>query len=156
MNVDYAVWVGTCSTVGMVWTLSVPLGYVHLMMPLWFTCVTVPVYYLVIHLIVLYWKTMVPLRYLMQVSKSGVSGEIADVENTPVTVRSYGMQEYRLAKFTLAVRKMVCADFLGSIVCKRWLCNRLFLLAGCFVTALALLCVWIPNRLDVGAASLVP
>merc|ERR1719323_2286890 len=37
----------------------------------------------------------------------------------------------------------------------RWLCNRLFVIGGCFVTALALLCIWIPNALDVGSASLV-
>merc|ERR1719221_622998 len=155
MNVDMQVFVGCCSTIGMIWSMSVPIAYVHLMMPLWFTVATVPVYYLVIYLIMLYWKTMVPLRYLMQVSKSGVSSEIADVETTPATVRSYGMQEYRLTQFTLAVRKMVSADFLGRIVCIRWLCNRLFVLGGCFVTALALLCIWIPNALDVGSASLV-
>lgn len=57
--------------------------------------------------------------------------------------------------FTLAVRKMISADFLGRIVCIRWLCNRLFVLGGCFVTGIALLCVWLPGSLDVGSASLV-
>mmetsp|Transcript_4105 Transcript_4105/g.9602 ORF Transcript_4105/g.9602 Transcript_4105/m.9602 type:complete len:564 (-) Transcript_4105:161-1852(-) len=155
MNVDMQVFVGCCSTIGMVWSLSVPICYVHLTMPLWFSLLTVPFYYLVIMLISLYWKTMVPLRYLMQVSKSGVSSEIADVEATPATVRAYGMEEHRLKTFTLAVRKMICADFLGRIVCIRWLCNRLFVLGGCFVTGLALMCVWIPGALDVGSASLV-
>merc|ERR1740129_1315330 len=65
------------------------------------------------------------------------------------------MEEYRLKTFGVAVRKMIASDFLGRIVCIRWLCNRLFVLGGCFVTALALLCVWIPNALDVGSASLV-
>jgi len=155
MNVDMQVFVGCCSTIGMVWSLSVPIYYVHLTMPLWFTVMTVPFYYLVVTLISLYWKTMVPLRYLMQVSKSGVSSEIADVEATPATVRAYGMEAHRLANFTLAVRKMVSADFLGRIICIRWLCNRLFVLGGCFVTGLALLCIWIPGALDVGSASLV-
>jgi len=155
MNVDMQVFVGCCSTIGMVWSMSVPIYYVHLTMPLWFTVATVPFYYLVMTLIGLYWKTMVPLRYLMQVSKSGVSSEIADVENTPATVRAYGMEEFRLKTFSFAVRKMIAADFLGRIVCIRWLCNRLFVLGGFFTTGLALLCVWIPGSMDVGSASLV-
>merc|ERR1719464_1935277 len=74
---------------------------------------------------------------------------------TPATVRAYGMEDYRLKNFALAVRKMISADFLGRIICIRWLCNRLFVLGGCFTTGLALLCVWIPNAMDVGSASLV-
>uniref|UniRef100_A0A7S1RCI9 ATP-dependent transporter ycf16 n=1 Tax=Alexandrium catenella TaxID=2925 RepID=A0A7S1RCI9_ALECA len=155
MNVDMQVFVGCCSTIGMIWSMSVPIYYVHLTMPLWFTLITVPMYYLVMLLISLYWKTMVPLRYLMQVSKSGVSSEIADVENTPSSVRAYNMEEYRLSIFALAVRKMIAADFLGRIVCIRWLCNRLFVLGGFFVAGLALLCIWLPGALDVGSASLV-
>mmetsp|Transcript_83807 Transcript_83807/g.245730 ORF Transcript_83807/g.245730 Transcript_83807/m.245730 type:complete len:1605 (-) Transcript_83807:41-4855(-) len=155
MNVDMQVFIGCCSTIGMVWSISVPIYYVHLEMPLWFTLATMPFYYLVIMLIGLYWKTMVPLRYLMQVSKSGVSTEIAEVESTPATVRAYGMQAYRLEIFALAVRKMICADFLGGIVCIRWLCNRLFVLGGCFTTGLALITVWVPGAMDVGGASLV-
>eukprot|EP00413_Alexandrium_margalefii_P030270 CAMPEP_0204565086 /NCGR_PEP_ID=MMETSP0661-20131031/35260_1 /ASSEMBLY_ACC=CAM_ASM_000606 /TAXON_ID=109239 /ORGANISM="Alexandrium margalefi, Strain AMGDE01CS-322" /LENGTH=1610 /DNA_ID=CAMNT_0051572797 /DNA_START=113 /DNA_END=4945 /DNA_ORIENTATION=+ len=155
MNVDMQVFVGCCSSIGMVWSTAVPIYYVHLTMPLWFTLATIPFYYLCILLIGLYWKTMVPLRYLMQVSKSGVSTEIAEVESTPATVRAYGMQEYRLQTFALAVRKMISADFLGGIVCIRWLCNRLFVLGGCFTTGLALVTIWIPNAMDVGGASLV-
>jgi len=155
MNVDMHVFVGCCSTIGMVWSLAVPLYYVHLTMPLWFTLATTPVYYLVLTMIGLYWKTMVPLRYLMQVSKSGVSSEIAEVESTPATVRAYGMQAFRLKTFGLAVRKMISADFVGGIVCIRWLCNRLFVIGGCFTTGLALITVWIPGAMDVGGASLV-
>lgn len=155
MNVDMQVFIGCCSTIGMVWSISVPIYYVHLTMPLWFTLATTPFYYLVLLLVSLYWKTMVPLRYLMQVSKSGVSSEIAEVESTPATVRAYGMQEFRLQNFALAVRKMISADFLGGIVCIRWLCNRLFVLGGCFTTGLALVTVWVPGAMDVGGASLV-
>mmetsp|Transcript_18519 Transcript_18519/g.41952 ORF Transcript_18519/g.41952 Transcript_18519/m.41952 type:complete len:1725 (-) Transcript_18519:145-5319(-) len=155
MNVDMQVFVGICSTIGMCWSMLVPLYYVHLTMPLWFTLMTIPWYYLVLLLISLYWKTMVPLRYLSQVSKSGVSSEIADVENTPSSVRAYNMEEYRLSIFALAVRKMVAADFLCRIVCIRWLCNRLFVLGGFFVAGLALFCTWVPGIMDVGSASLV-
>merc|ERR1719245_1079477 len=124
-------------------------------MPLWFTLITIPAYYLTMVTISLYWKTMVPLRYLMQVSKSGVSSEIADVENTSATVRAYNMEGYRLKVFAVAVRKMIASDFLGRIICIRWLCNRLFVLGGFFTTGVALLCVWITGALDVGSASLV-
>merc|ERR1719181_336687 len=155
MNVDTQVFIGCCSTIGMIFSLCVPLYYVHLQMPLWFTLLTVPFYYLVMTLISLYWKTMVPLRYLMQVSKSAVSSEVADVESTPATVRAYQMEEERIRSFCLAVRKMIAADFLGRIICIRWLCNRLFVLGGCFVGGIALICVWMPSGLDVGGASLV-
>ncbi|CAK0858373.1 unnamed protein product [Prorocentrum cordatum] len=124
-------------------------------MPLWFTILCVPFYYLVLTLLSLYWKTMVPLRYLMQVCKSGVSSGVADVEGTPASVRAYNMQEARQLAFGLMVRRMISADFLGRIVCIRWICNRLFILGGIFVTGLALMAVWIPGATDVGTASLV-
>jgi ABC-type multidrug transport system fused ATPase/permease subunit len=155
MNVDMQVFVGCCSTIGVVFSLCVPLYYVHLQMPLWFTLLTAPFYYSVVYLIILYWKTMVPLRYLMQVSKSAVSSEVADVETTPASVRAYQMQEERVRQFTLAVRKMIASDFLGRIICIRWLCNRLFVLGGCFLTGVSLICLWLPLGMDVGSASLV-
>mmetsp|Transcript_27346 Transcript_27346/g.77996 ORF Transcript_27346/g.77996 Transcript_27346/m.77996 type:complete len:1623 (-) Transcript_27346:183-5051(-) len=154
-NIDLQVFVACTAVAGMLWAILCPLYYVHLQMPLWFTILCVPFYYLVLTLLSLYWKTMVPLRYLMQVCKSGVSSGVADVEGTPASVRAYNMQEARQLAFGLMVRRMISADFLGRIVCIRWICNRLFILGGIFVTGLALMAVWIPGATDVGTASLV-
>ena len=47
MNVDMSVYVGICSTIGMVWTLIVPTAYVRLSLPTWFTLLSIPYYYFV-------------------------------------------------------------------------------------------------------------
>jgi len=156
MHLDTKVFVRICSTIGMAWSVSVPVLYVHLMMPLWFTVLSVPYYYLMVCLLRLYWKTTVPLQYLAQVCKSAVDGELADVESSNASVRAYGKASHRLRVFQLALCDMVSARFLGETVLKRWLNNRIFVLGGIFVTCLSLAVVWVPGAVeDVGTANLI-
>lgn len=154
MNVDTNVFLGVCSTIGMIWSLLSPLLYVHYVTPAWFFIACMPFYYLVLSLLRLYWKTMVPLRYLMQVSKSAVNDEVAEVESSNSSVRAYGKSDYRLEVFQKALRAQIASDFVGKTLLMRWLCNRLFVLGGFFVTCLALLVVWVPGALDTGSSSL--
>merc|ERR1712110_1112994 len=102
-------------------------------MPLWFTVVSIPFYALMGKCIALYWKTMVPMRYLVQITKSLVSGEVTDVEASPQSARAYNMQQDRQDKFAACVRKLIAANFLVTVICIRWIVNRLFLLGSGFV-----------------------
>jgi len=65
------------------------------------------------------------------------------------------MEAERLDDFANCVRKLIAANFLVSVICIRWIVNRLFLIGGIFVTGLTLLAIWVPNCTDVGSASLV-
>merc|ERR1719361_475585 len=90
----------------------------------------------------------------MQISKSSVNDEVAEVETSNASVRAYGKESYRQHMFQLAMRAQIAADFVGRTILMRWLCNRLFMLGGLFVTCVALLVVWCPAALDIGRASL--
>jgi len=153
--VDLSMFMGMCGAFGTFWAFVIPMFYVHLMMPLWFSVLGIPFYMLVGKCSTLYWKTMVPMKYLILTSKAMVSSAITDAESSPSSIRAYNMEQYRLTAFANTMRKMIAANFLTDVICVRWVVNRLFLLSAIFVTIIVLLCVWIPNCLDVGSASLV-
>lgn len=154
MSMDQKVFLGLSSACGVVIAVAVDLCYVHIMMPLWFTLISIPVYYLLISLVRLYWRTMVPLRYLCSVTRSTVGDQICNVEINNASMRAYGKGNLTLTLFQDALRKQISADFVGRTILMRWLCNRLFLLGGFFVTCITILVVWVPTALDVGRASL--
>merc|ERR1719282_1899025 len=101
-----------------------------------------------------YWKTMVPFRYLTEVCKSGVSSNLTEVENSCATVRAYGKQDDQLRQFQLAMADFIRARFVSGTALKCWLGCRLLVLGSFFITCLGLVVIWVPGSLDVGRASL--
>jgi len=154
MNVDLQVFMRICAIMGMIWSVVVPLAYVHVVMPAWFTVASLPCYYILFSLLRLYWSTMVPLRYLSEVCKSAVNAKLAEVETNNPSVRAYRKADVQLADFQLAMADLIGARFASGTALRCWLVGRLLLLGGFFVTSLALLIIWVPGVLDVGRASL--
>lgn len=154
MNVDLQVFTRLCAIMGMVWSVVVPLVYVHIVMPPWFSIASLPCYYILLCLLRMYWKTMVPLRYLSEVCKSTVNAKLAEVEANNPSVRAYRKSDVQLAEFQHAIADLIGARFASGTALRCWLTGRLLVLGGFFVTTLALLIIWVPGVLDVGRASL--
>lgn len=132
----------------------VPIAYIHILMPLYFTVLTIPCYYLIYILARRYWRTMVPMRYLTHVSKSAVDDLLTEVSHSNVSVRAMQKQDFRLAVFQSLLCDMMKADVTTVLVLQRWFVNRLFLLLGFITTVLVLMAVWIPAAISFGGVGI--
>jgi len=140
--------------IGLCWQTLVPISYIHILMPLYFTVLTLPVYYLIFSLIRRYWNTMVPMRYLTHVSKSATDDILTEVAHSNVSVRAMQKADFRLAVFQSMISNQMKADVTTTLVLQRWLVNRLFLLLGFFITLLVLVAVWVPGIISFGGIGL--
>lgn len=139
---------------GLCWSTMVPVAYIHFLMPLYFTVLTMPVYYLIFSLVRRYWNTMVPMRYLTHVSKSSTDDLLTEVQHSNTSVRAMQKADFRLGVFQSLLSNQMKADVATSLVLQRWLVNRLFLLLGFFITVLLLIAVWVPHVISFGGIGL--
>jgi ABC-type multidrug transport system fused ATPase/permease subunit len=152
-QIDYELLFKLQSSFGQFWFFVVPIVYIHVVMPLFFTVLCIPFYVLLVCLVKRYWNIVVPLRYLTQVTRSRVNAFITDAEASNLTVRAYQVAEELSQKQMLAVDAMIKADF-AAAAAKRWILNRLLVMFSFLCTGVALVAVLCPGSLEVGTASL--
>merc|ERR1719247_3057213 len=70
MNIDINTFNNVTGMISVIWINGVPLVYLHILMPVYFTVASIPWYYLMWLLVRRFWNTMVPTRYLLHTSKS--------------------------------------------------------------------------------------
>ncbi|CAJ1423270.1 unnamed protein product, partial [Effrenium voratum] len=102
----------------------VPLAYIHAIMPLSMTALSLPFYYVVASLYGRYQNTTVPLRYCFKTSSSRTQSYLSDVMTSTVVVRGFGEQQRLSAEYAAAVDDSLKADLTDDRLMKRWLCNR--------------------------------
>jgi len=152
-SMDYGFFGCIAGILGTFMAFCVPLGYVHYVMPLYFSICCIPFYFLLFQVIKRYWYTMVPLRYCTTTTRSGVNVFVTEVDGSRPTVRAYGIAPPLCSNFMLAVDDMMKASAaLGCI--RRWTLNRLLIMYAFFTTLIALVGLLMPRSVDVGSISL--
>merc|ERR1719440_2705269 len=101
------------------WQNSVPLVYLHILMPVYFTCACIPFYYLMFLLVRRFWNTMVPMRYLVHVSKSHTDTTLTEVDNSNAFVRSCRKGDAKFKEFQGRLKDQIKADMTTQIFLKR-------------------------------------
>eukprot|EP00913_Durusdinium_trenchii_P032297 g30241.t1 len=102
----------------------VPLAYIHSIMPLSMTFLSLPFYYVVASLYTRYQNTTVPLRYCFKTQTSRTQSYLSDVMTNTVVVRGFGEQTRLTQEYAEAVDCSLKADLTDDRLMKRWLCNR--------------------------------
>merc|ERR1719272_2822817 len=154
INIDVNTYNHITQLIAVIWTNAVPLVYLHILMPVYFTCACIPFYYLMFCLVRRFWNTMVPMRYLVHVSKSYTDTTLTEVDNSNAFVRACRKGDYRFAEFQRMMKDQIKADVTTQAFLKRWLVNRLFLMMGFFVCSMVLIALWVPNSIAIGGIGL--
>jgi ABC-type multidrug transport system fused ATPase/permease subunit len=152
-TVDYLLFARITQTLGLIWQFFVPVGYVHAMLPWFFTVATVPFYFLIFYMLRRYWNLMVPLRYVSMTTRSKMMAYLDESGIARTTIRAYGVGNQVKKVQCEAVDDFIKTDF-ATLVSKRWMTSRVMLLYSSFLTAVTLLSLWCPWLITVSNASL--
>merc|ERR1719502_172962 len=110
MNIDTSTFSKTTQIISIACTNIIPLVYLHILMPTYFTFFTIPFYCLVYLLVRRFWNTMVPTRYLTQVSKSHTDTTLTEVDNSNAFVRACRKGDFRFREFQAMMKNQIIAD----------------------------------------------
>merc|ERR1719353_2185736 len=110
MNIDLNTYNHITQLIAVVWTHGVPLVYLHILMPVYFTCACIPFYYLMFLLVRRFWNTLVPMRYLGHVSKSHTDATLTEVDNSNSFVRACRKGDYRFKEFKAMLKNQIKAE----------------------------------------------
>eukprot|EP00929_Paragymnodinium_shiwhaense_P053587 TRINITY_DN26835_c0_g2_i1.p1 TRINITY_DN26835_c0_g2~~TRINITY_DN26835_c0_g2_i1.p1 ORF type:complete len:1687 (+),score=385.59 TRINITY_DN26835_c0_g2_i1:83-5143(+) len=152
-HVDYHLFLKIIGSCTQVWWFGVPMAYVHIAMPVYFSIGSIPFYVLLWMIFTRYWNTVVPLRYLSNTTRSKLNMFMTEAESGALTVRAYQVGDSQSLVQMAAADALMRADFAGSST-KRWVVNRFILLFSLFATSIALMGVLLPNEVDLGSVSL--
>merc|ERR1719498_184633 len=78
LNIDINTYNNITGMIAATWINLVPLVYLHMLMPVYFTCACIPFYYLMFLLVRRFWNTMVPMRYLGHISRSHTNATLTE------------------------------------------------------------------------------
>jgi ABC-type multidrug transport system fused ATPase/permease subunit len=154
VNIDLYTYNNITGMISVLWINSVPLVYLHVLMPMYFTIACIPFYYLMFLLLRKFWNTMVPTRYLLHISKSWTDTALTEVDNSNSFVRASGKGNFKFKEFQRVITNQIKADVATSTFLKRWLVNRLFLMMGFFVCSMVIISIWVPGVIAVGGVGL--
>jgi len=152
VQIDTQLYVKICRALTYTWQCGVPIVFVHCLMPMAFTIFSLPFYFLSITLFRMFWRTMVPLRYTVQTTRSLVSAECAEVESNIVAMRAFLKADQRFQTFQAVLDHVFNTNFIHNTLLKRWLSCRIFAISGLFVTWIALIAVWVEGAFSIGNA----
>jgi len=153
-NVDIQAYNQITQAIACLFQFIVPIVYVHILMPLYFTLMTLPVYVMMTLVVKRYWNTFVPLRYLTHVSKSETDSCLTDVEHSNSFVRALQKGTFRFDEFQVKIANQIKADVCTTTFCKRWVIMRVYLLLAFYTTTMVCMMMWIPNIVTFGAVGL--
>merc|ERR1719272_1890494 len=142
INIDVNTYNHITQLIDVGWTNLVPLVYLHILMPVYFTCACIPFYYLMYLLIRRFWNTMVPMRYLVHISKSHTDNTLTEVENSNAVVRASRKGNFLFQEFQSTMRNQMKADMNTGVCLRRWIVNRIYLLMGFFMCATVIIAIW--------------
>jgi len=152
-NIDFKTYMQVTSTIGQLLTWMVPMGYVHMVMPFLFSIGMIPWYAALYTLIRQFTNIVVPLRYLVNVTRSEVNTHMSEVENSKTTVRAYQVHSHFSSDQMGHVDNLLKAQF-ASDCTQRWVCNRILLLYSFFSTSIVLIGLMIPSSTSMGVIGL--
>lgn len=123
-TIDLYLFLKISGSIMILFQTMVPLAYIHSIMPLSMTFLSLPFYYVVASLYTRYQNTTVPLRYCFKTQTSRTQSYLSDVMTNTVVVRGFGEQTRLTQEYAEAVDCSLKADLTDDRLMKRWLCNR--------------------------------
>jgi len=152
-SIDFQTYIKLTASIGMIFWFSVPMFYIHTIMPLYFSVSCIPFYTLLFAMIRRYWNVMIPLRYLNSTTRSKVNIFLTETEYGNPSQRAYQIAEPVQIFQMQAMDQMLKADFASGSI-RRWIINRVLVLYSFFCTLVGLLGILATSMVDVGAVSL--
>lgn len=134
-----------------VYATGVPLIYLHILMPFYFTLAFLPVYYILSVFLRRFWNTMVPVRYLAQVSRSDSCSELVEVDTSNAFVRASGKCRFRSQEFYRKLQTQLKAECSMQTTLSCWLLSRVYQIIGFFMCTMVLMAIWVPGCMTIGA-----
>jgi len=133
---------------------SVTLVWVHTLMPIYFTLLTLPVYVSLCFILRRYFNTVIPLRYCLQRCQSRTNDSLVELDGGITYVRAEQVGSHKFVEFMQRVDDQLAAGVGSETFVKRWLTVRLYMIVAFFTTNVVLITIWIPNAIDYGALGL--
>jgi len=159
-TIDLYLFLKISGSIMILFQTMVPLAYIHSIMPLSMSVLSIPFYYVVGTLYCRYQNTTVPLRYCFKTSSSKTQSYLSDVMTNTVVVRGFGEQQRLTAEYAVAIDDSLKADLTDDRLMKRWLCNRVNYL-WTFYNSVAYIaglynCAWLgPGTLGIALTNLL-
>lgn len=129
----------------------IPILYIHVLMPIYFSLATIPVYIALFIVLKRYFNTMIPLRYLAQTSKSKTNEALIEVDGGITYVRAAQISDSKFFEFMERMDDQLRATVGTETFVKRWVIVRIFLLVSFYTTTMVLLAIWVPDLMEYGA-----
>lgn len=154
MNIDRNTFSDISTIISIFWQEVVPIAYVHILMPIYFTIASIPLYVFLVLIVRRYANTMIPMRYLTHVSKSCTDMCLTEVDMSLPVLRGMQATDKKFTEFMEKLGAQIRAEWGTQTFVKRWVIQRLFLLIGFYMTFMMFICIWVPGTLSFGALGL--
>mmetsp|Transcript_61878 Transcript_61878/g.117068 ORF Transcript_61878/g.117068 Transcript_61878/m.117068 type:complete len:1618 (-) Transcript_61878:72-4925(-) len=133
---------------------SVTLVWVHTLMPIYFTLLTLPVYVSLCFILRRYFNTVIPLRYLSQMCLSKTNEALVEVDGGITYVRAAQVGGPMFASFMQKIDDQLAAGVGTETFLRRWIIVRIYMMVAFFTTSVVFVAIWIPNSIEYGALGL--
>jgi len=151
-NLDQKMYVQMTATTSQFCWVFTHVFYVHWVLPMMFSVISLPIWWVIWTIFLKYLNVVVPLRYLTNVSRSEVNNYVSEVDNSKTTLRSYQVQEKVFGEQCGAMDNLLKAQFAGDCI-KRWALNRIMLLMAVWATLIAIVAMLHPHVVSIGTMS---
>jgi len=133
---------------------GVNILYVHILLPFYFTLLTIPVYCALIFILRRYFNTVIPLRYLSQMCLSKTNEALVEVDGGITYVRAAQVGGPMFASFMQKIDDQLAAGVGTETFLRRWIIVRIYMMVAFFTTSVVFVAIWIPNSIEYGALGL--
>lgn len=154
MNLDRFTFLDVGMCIIVFWSQILPLVYVHILMPVYFTIVSIPLYLFLVFVMRRFANTMIPMRYLTSVCKSASYMCLTEVDMSLPSLRAAQSMDSQLAEFMDKLGASIRAQTGTETYTKRWVIQRLFLLIAFYMTLIVFICIWVPGTMSFGSLAL--
>lgn len=154
MNIDRFTYNDMTIIISLCWQEIVPLTYVHLLMPIYFTIASIPLYVFLVVVVRRFLNTMIPMRYLMHTAKSSTDVCLTELDMSLTILRGVQYTDKHFKDFMGKLDAQIIADVGAQTFVKRWVIQRLLLLIGFYMASVVLISIWVPGTLSFGALGL--
>lgn len=152
--VDLQLYNKIMGTIALLYLTTIPLFYVHFIVPWFVSALALPLYYIVATLARRYWHTTVPLKYCAANARSEVNNLVGDVTHSNAVIRAYGEQERVMLSMCDAVDDELKAVLYGERVLRRWLLTRVRCLWSFFTSSMYIVGLMSTDQIGAGTLGL--
>lgn len=123
--IDFQLFLKISGTVMIIFQTTIPLMYIHTIMPWLVTVLALPFYYVIFKLYMRYQNAIVPLKYCQLSIQSSITNRLSDVMANSVVTRGFGEEARVTSDYAAGTDDAIKAVITETRLLKRWLMNRI-------------------------------